>query len=67
MRIEFASSKRFSSVFSLLNALITGSPVKISLDTWFSLSIKLCSFLNFGIANPNNIATTNNLLQQLLQ
>ena len=57
----FELSKRFSSFFSLLKALITGSPVKISLDTWFSLSIKSCNFLNFGIATINNVPTTNKI------
>ena len=52
-----ASSNRCSSCFSLLNARITGTPVKISLDTRFSSSIRNCSFVNFGMAILNNSAT----------
>ena len=57
----FALSNLFSSFFSVLNALITGKPVKISLATRFSLSINCCNFLNLGIAIINNVATTNNI------
>ena len=42
----------------MLNALITGKPVKISLDTLFRLSTNSCNFLNFGIAIANNTPTT---------
>ena len=45
----FALSKRFSSYLAVSKALITGSPVKISLDTIFNLSINFCIFWNFGI------------------
>ena len=58
----FAPSNLFSSLSSVLNALITDFPVNISLATPFNLSIKSCSFLNFGIATANNIATTNNIV-----
>ena len=57
----FASSNLASSFFSLLNALITGIPVKISLETSFNLSTKSCNFLNLGIATANNVATINNI------
>ena len=57
----FAVSNLFSSFFSVLNALITGNPVKISLATKFSLSISCCNFLNLGIAIINSVPTTNNI------
>ena len=45
----------------MLNALITGSPVKISLETKFNLSIKSCNFLNFGIATINKVRIINSI------
>ena len=57
----FALSNLFSSHFSLLNALITCSPVKISLETKFSLSVNSCNFLNLGIAIINKVPTTNRI------
>ena len=58
IKFVFASSNLFSSLFCVLNALITGKPVKISLATKFNLSIKSCIFLNLGIATINNAKTT---------
>ena len=57
----FAASNLASSFFSLLNALITGKPVRISLETSFNLSIKSCNFLNLGIAIANKVATIINM------
>ena len=59
IRSIFALSKRSSSCFSVLNARITESPVKISLVTKFKRSISFCKILNFGIATLNNIKITN--------
>ena len=53
IKIWFALSNLFSSFFSVLNALITGKPVSISLDTKFNLSTNSCNFLNLGIAIIN--------------
>jgi len=61
VNVLFASSNLDSSLFSVLNALITGNPVKISLATRFSLSINSCNFLNLGIAIMNNVATINSI------
>ena len=58
IRSKFALSNLSSSVFSLLNALITGSPVNISRATPFNLSINSCNFLNLGIAIINKVITT---------
>jgi len=58
IRSIFALSNRFSSCFSVLNALITGSPVNISLITRFTLSTNFCRLLNFGIATANKTKTT---------
>ena len=58
IKLLFDSANLSSSFFSLLNALITGSPVSISLETKFNLSIKSCNFLNLGIDTANNVATT---------
>ena len=52
--LVLASSKRFSSYFSLPNARITESPVKISLDTRFSPSTNFCIIWNFGMATIIN-------------
>jgi len=52
-----ALSNLFSSVFSLLNARITGSPVRISLVTRFKLSNNFCINLNLGIAKINKVPT----------
>ena len=57
IKLVFASSNLFSSLFWVLKALITGSPVKISLATKFNLSIKSCIFLNLGIATINKTIT----------
>ena len=57
----FAFSNLASSLFSLLKARITGSPVNISLDTKFNLSVSSCSFLNLGIAIINKVPTTNKI------
>ena len=61
IRSLLALSNLSSSLFSLLNALITGNPVNISLETSFNLSIKSCNFLNLGIATANNVPTINNI------
>ena len=58
VRSLFALSNRSSSCFSVLNARIAGSPVRISRVTRFSLSTRFCRILNFGIATINNTATT---------
>ena len=58
VNVLFASSKRTSSCFSVLNARITDSPVKISLVTRFNLSTNVCNILNFGIATTNKVNTT---------
>ena len=50
VRSLFASSNLSSSRSSLPNALITGIPVSISLDTRFTLSTSVCITLNFGMA-----------------
>ena len=55
----FALLNLSTSSFSLLNALITGKPVKISLATKFNLSTNCCNFLNLGIAITNNVPITN--------
>ena len=55
--LAFASSKRSSSCFSRLKARTTGTPVRISLETRFSSSIKNCNFVNFGMAIRNSNAT----------
>ena len=60
--VRFASSNLFSSCFSVLNARITGSPVRISLVTRFSLSTRLCRTLNFGITTRNRSNTTNAMI-----
>ena len=54
----FASSKRSSSCFSRLNARITGIPVRISRVTRFSLSTRVCSIVNLGIATWNRTTIT---------
>ena len=59
IRSIFALSKRSSSCFSVLNARITESPVRISLVTRFNRSINFCNTLNFGIATLNNTRMTN--------
>ncbi len=51
----FAASKRFSSSFSRPNALITLRPVRISRETRFTLSTRVCMILNFGIAIPTSV------------
>ena len=56
-----ATSNLASSFFSLLNALITGNPVRISLETSFNLSIKSCNFLNLVIAIANRVPTINRI------
>ena len=61
VRFLFASSNLFSSCFSVLNARITGSPVKISRLTRFNRSTRSCTILNFGITTKNNTATTNTI------
>ena len=53
-----ASAKRASSWCSLLKALITGRPVKISLVTKFNLSTSFWIILNFGIAMTNKASIT---------
>ena len=58
VRSRFAFSKRSSSCFSRLNARITGIPVRISRDTRFSLSIRVCKIVNFGIATWNSTKIT---------
>ena len=50
VRFWLAVSNRFSSVFSLPNARITDSPVRISRETRFTRSTSVCIFLNFGMA-----------------
>ncbi len=52
-----ALSNLFSSVFSLLKARITGSPVRISLVTRFNRSTNFCINLNLGMASINNVPT----------
>ena len=59
IRSILALSKRSSSCFSVLNARITESPVRISLVTKFNRSISFCKILNFGIATLNNTKITN--------
>ena len=56
--VALASSKRSSSCFSRLNARITGIPVRISLVTRFSLSIRVCRIVNLGIATWNSTKIT---------
>ena len=60
--VRFASSNLSSSCFSVLNARITGSPVRISLVTRFNLSTRFCSTLNFGITTRNSNKTTNAMI-----
>ena len=50
VRSLFASSNLSSSFFSLPNARITESPVRISLETRLILSTSFCISLNLGIA-----------------
>ena len=61
VRSRFAFSKRSSSCFSRLNARITGIPVRISRDTKFSLSIRVCKIVNFGIATWNSTKITSRI------
>ena len=61
IRSLFALSKRFSSYFSVLNARITESPVRISLVTRFRRSTMFCKILNFGIATINNTNTSRSM------
>ena len=56
-KFSLAISKRSSSVFSLTKALITESPVKISLETRFRLSTSVCMSLNLGIAIETSRST----------
>ena len=58
VRSLLALSKRSSSCFSVWNARITGSPVRISRLTRFSLSTMFCTILNFGITTMKSTATT---------
>ena len=51
-------SNRSAACLSVRKARITGSPVRISRVTRFSLSTRFCRILNFGIATINNTATT---------
>ena len=46
----------------MLKARITGSPVKISLETRLILSIKACNFLNLGIAIINKMLIMPNIM-----
>ena len=57
VRSLLAASNLFSSSFSLPKALITNTPVNISLEIRFNLSIRDCIILNLGIAIPTNIIT----------
>ena len=57
IRSRLALSKRSSSNFSRLKARITGTPVRISLDTRFSRSTSVCIFLNRGMATPISTPT----------
>ena len=50
VRLPLASSNLSSSFFSLLKALITERPVKISLEIRLTLSTNFCIILNLGIA-----------------
>ena len=52
---RLASSNLFSSSFSRPNALITERPVRISRETRFTLSTRVCIILNFGIAMPTSV------------
>ena len=61
VRSRFAFSNRSSSCFSRLKARMTGMPVRISLVTRFRRSIKVCSFVNFGMAIWNNTSITNRI------
>ena len=54
----FALSNLFSSYFSVANALITGNPVRISLDTKLTLSSNSCTFLKLGTATKNRTNIT---------
>ena len=57
VRSLFASSNLSSSFFSLPNARITESPVRISLETRLILSTSFCISLNLGIAADISIMT----------
>ena len=52
---RLASSNRFSSSFSRPKALITERPVRISRETRFTLSTRVCIILNLGIAMPTSV------------
>ena len=56
IRSRLALSKRFSSYSSRLKARITLRPVRISRETRFTRSIRVCIFLNLGMATA--ISTT---------
>ena len=58
VKSTFALSNLFSSFSSVLKALMTDFPVKISLETSFNLSVKSCNFLNLGIAIINKTDTS---------
>ncbi len=58
VRSRFAVSNRFSSCFSVLNARITESPVRISLVTRFSRSTSFCMILNLGMATVKSSRIT---------
>ena len=51
-RSLLAFSNLASSFFSVLNALITGIPVRISLEILFTLSTSFWTLLNLGTAMP---------------
>ena len=57
VKFMLALSNFSSSYFSVLKALITSIPVKLSLVTRFNLSTSFCTILNLGIANTNNTTT----------
>lgn len=57
VKFRLALSNRSSSCFSVLNARMTGSPVRISRVTRLSLSTSFCMRLNFGMATANSTST----------
>ena len=62
IRSRLAPAKRFSSNLSLENARITGTPVRISLETKFRRSTSVCIFLNLGMVTDINIPTNKIIL-----
>src|SRR5690554_3140356 len=58
VRSLLATSNFFSSCLSVLKARMTMSPTRESLTTMFTLSTRVCSFLNLGRAVLNMMTTT---------